>query len=248
MKIPAMARFLLFIAFLFLLPTPMPAQSSAEDSMLYKKSVQYLINIYHRSSGDQSALYNGSEYATYPFSFSGGGYPFYKENMPGTGSVVYDGILYEDVKLQYDEVQEILFMQDSIRRIQLLNQRITGFALFNNSFIRIVKDSMNRVLVRTGFYNLLYKGNTSLLKKEEKRIREEVATGELQRFIDVVNYYYLQKNNTCYSIKNKGSIMDIFKDRKKDIRQYIRKNKLSYRKDRDNMLIKVTAYYDQLIK
>lgn len=247
MKIPGPARLLLLTCF-FLLSTRIAAQSAADDSMLYKKAVYHVISLYHQAIGEQSGLFNGSQYGRYPFLFAAGGYPFFKEDKPGTGSVIYDGILYEQVELQYDEVQEALIMQDSIRRIQLLNKKIAGFTLFDNTFIHIVKDSTAEPLVRTGFYNLLYKGNISLLKREEKVIREDVSTGELLRFIDLNVYYYIQKNNSFYSIKKKASILDIFKDRKKDIRQYIRKNKLRYRDDRDNMLIKVTAYYDQLIK
>jgi hypothetical protein len=247
MKIRVTASFLLLTGF-FLSATPVAAQSAADDSMLYKKAVYHVISLYHQAIGEQSGLYNGSQYGRYPFSFAGGGYPFFKEDKPGAGSVMYDGILYENVELQYDETQEVLIMQDSIRRIQLLNQKIEGFTLFNNAFIRIVKDSTAGPLVRTGFYNLLYNGNISLLKREEKIIREDVSTGELLRFIDLNVYYYIQKNSTFYSIKKKSSVLDVFKDRKKDIRQYIRKNKLSYRGNRDNILIKVTAYYDQLIK
>jgi hypothetical protein len=145
-------------------------------------------------------------------------------------------------------VQDALIMDSSSRRIQLLNERITQFMLFDDKFIRIVRDTENTVLVRTGFYDLLYEGKVSLLKKEEKIVRDDVTTGELLRFIDIHDYYYIKRNNSYYNINNKKNLFSIFKDRKKDIRQYIRKNKLSYRKDRDNMLAKATAYYDQLTK
>ncbi|MEO5593874.1 MAG: hypothetical protein ABIR15_23510 [Chitinophagaceae bacterium] len=247
MKFPLIPGFLLLAGF-FLSVSPITAQSTADDSIFYKKAVYNTIGLYHKAAGEQSGLYNGSQYGRFPFSFAGGGYPFFTEDKPGIGWVLYDGVLYENVELQFDEVQEVLIMQDTIRRMQLLNPKIAAFALFNNSFIRIVKDSTTAPLIRTGFYNQLYKGNINLLKREEKIIREEVSTGELLRYIDVETFYYIQKNNTFYNIKNKSSILDIFKDRKKEVRQYIRKNKLSYKQDRDGMLVKVTAYYDQLIK
>jgi hypothetical protein len=247
MKLTGVNRFLFIISFFFLLAGSMVAQSPSDDSVLYTKAVSNLIALYHHSSGDQSGLFNGSQYSGYPFSFEAGD-PFFKESKPGTGSVVYDGVLYENVTMQYDEVQEALIMQDSSRRIRLLNDRIEAFTLFDNNFIRIVKDTESTVLVRTGFYNLLYEGKTSVLKREEKIIRDDPSTGVLLRFIDSHMYYYIKMNNAFFSIKSKNGLLDIFKDRKKDIRQYIRKNKLSYRKDRDNTLIKATAYYDQLIK
>ncbi len=223
-------------------------QSAADDSALYKKAVYHTIGVYHQTMGDQSGLFNGIQYAQFPFSFADNAHPFFKDDKPGTASVIYDNVLYENVQMQYDEVQDVVFMQDSSRRIQLLNQRVTAFTLFGNSFIRLVKDSANAVLVNTGFYNLLYSGSTRLLKKEEKMIREDVSTGVIIRYIEVMSHYYIDRNNTWYSIKSKNGLLDIFKDRKKDLRQFIKKNKLNYRKDRDNMLVKVTAYYDQLTK
>jgi hypothetical protein len=238
----------LLLTALFTLPTmSLLAQSPADDSILYKKAVDNLIALYQQSSGDQTGLYNGSQYSGYPFVFAEG-HPFFKDNKPGTGSIVYDNVLYENVLLQFDEVQDVMILDSASRRIQLLNDRITRFTLYNNNFIRIIKDSSNIPLVRTGFYNILYDGNTSLLKKEEKIVREDVTTGVLLRFVDINKFYYIKRNNVYYSIQSKKSMLAFFKDRKKEIRQYIRKNKLSYRKDRDNTLTKVTAYYNQLTK
>ncbi|MEO5681534.1 MAG: hypothetical protein ABIQ88_02775 [Chitinophagaceae bacterium] len=247
MKLPVTTGLLFIFIFSILPVKSVLAQSTPDDSLLYNKAVSHLVNLYHQSAGDQSGLFNGSQYGGYPFSFTEGN-PFFREDKPGFGSVIYDGVLYEKLRMQFDEVKDVLFTQDSARRIQLLNERIDRFTLFNNNFIRIVKDTENTVLIRTGFYNLLYEGNTSLLKKEEKHIREDVSSGELRRFIDVSEYYYLKKNNLYYAVKSKRNLLDIFNDRKKDIKQFIAKNKLSYRKDKQNMLTQTTAYYDQLIK
>ncbi|MEP7277372.1 MAG: hypothetical protein ABI813_01905 [Bacteroidota bacterium] len=247
MKLIRVASFLLSISFILLSAGYLAAQSPAADSILYKSGIQHLVTLYHQASGEQSGLYNGSQYSGYFFSFTGGD-PFFKDKEPGLGSVVYDGVLYENVMLQYDEIQDVVVMEDSARRIQLINDRIARFRLFDNNFIRIVKDTENAVLVRTGYYNLLYEGNISLLKKEEKYIREDPSTGVLLRFIESHVYYYLKRNNEYFSIKNKNSLLALFSDRKKEIRQYIRKNGLSYRNDRDNMLTKTIAYCDQLIK
>jgi len=247
MRIYGTAIYLLSASLFFLSAIPALAQSPAADSILYQKAVYRAIAVYHEAMGDQSGLFNGIQYAQFPFSFAENGHPFFKENKPGTGSI-YDNVLYENVQLQYDEVQEVIFMQDSARRIQLLNPRITGFTLFDNTFIRLVKDSANAISLNTGFYNLLYNGNTRLLKKEEKMIREDVSTGVILRYIEVLTRYYIERNHTWYSIKSKNGVLDVFKDRKKELRQFIKKNKLSYRKDKDDMLVKVTAYYDQLTK
>ncbi|MFT3936021.1 MAG: hypothetical protein QM726_20490 [Chitinophagaceae bacterium] len=248
MKLTGLTSVCLLCSLLILSSNAVCAQSSAEDSILYQKAVYNAIGLYHQEVGDQSGLFNGSQYGAYPFPFEENGFVFFNNPKPGIGTVTYDGILYENVQLQFDEVQEVVIMQDSSRRIQLLNPRIQAFSLFNNNFVRIIKDSSSRVLPKTGFYNLLYAGKTLLYKREEKTIREEVGRTEVVRFIDVSRNYYVQKNNQWFSVKGKNGILDVFEDRKKELRQFIRKNNLSYKKDRDNMLAKVTAYYDQLTR
>jgi len=247
MKLPGIASFLILTVFFLFPAISLVAQSSADDSVLYQKAINNLVSLYHQSEGDQTGLYNGSQYGGFPFTFKEG-HPFFYDGKPGTGSIVYEDVLYENVLLQYDEIQEAVVMEDSSRRIQLLNERIRQFSVFNNAFIRIVKDSLSNALVKTGYYNLLYEGRNRLLKKEIKTVREDITTEKVIYYVDLHEYYYIKKDNTYYAVNSKRNVLKIFGDRKKEVQQYIRKNKLSYRKDRDNMLIKVTAYYDQLIK
>ena len=99
------------------------------------------------------------------------------------------------------------------------------------------------------FEHILYEGNITLLKKEVKSIREQISnTDGLQRFIDRKVHYYIKEADKYHTIKRKKDLLTLFSSHKKQVQQYIRENHLSYRKDRDNTLIKVTAYYDGLKK
>ncbi len=226
------------------------AQFSSSDSSLYQKSVSNAVGLYFASIGDQSGLLNGNQYVAYSFSFKEGGHPFFSKDSLATGSIVYNNVLYSDVQLLYDEVGDFLVFADRIRRIKLLTERVTAFTLYNTNFIRIEKDSLNPMLISTGFYSLLYDGKITLLKKEIKAISEETvsATDGIVRFIRVKKYYYIKKNNNYYQVKRKKDLSEIFKDNKKEVQQFIKNNKLSFKKDRDNLLIKVSAFYDQLTK
>jgi hypothetical protein len=227
------------------------AQTSRDDSAYYEKAVANTIAIYHRNVGDQSGLFNGRQYAGYPYSFQLGGFPFFLTNETGKGSIVYDSVLYDDVQLRYDEVAELVIFQDTKHQIQLNTDKVSRFSIEGNNFIRVEKDdSLSNSIFRTGFYNLLYDGKVQAVKKEVKVIREELRsnTEGILRFVDISTYYYIKKNNEYFPVKNRSAILDIFKDRKKEILQYIKANKLKFRKDRDNTIIKVSAWYDQLTK
>jgi hypothetical protein len=224
------------------------AQPASSDNVFYKNAVNNAIKLYHQSSGDQSGIYNGSQYGGYNFPFKEG-HPYFSTDQFTMGSIEYDGVVYDSVMLLYDEIIEVVVMQNVVIRVQLITDKIAGFKIVNNNFIRIVKDSNSSSLISTGFYNLLYEGNITLLKKEVKSIREQITnTDGLLRFVDQKIHYYIKEADTYHTIKRKKDLLELFSSHKKQVQQYIRENHLSYRKDRDNTLIKVTAYYDGLKK
>lgn len=226
------------------------AQFSSADSALYQKSVNNAVGLYFASIGDQSGLLNGNQYVPYSFSFKEGGHPFFNKEDLSAGSVVYNKVLYTDIQLLYDEVGDFVVFADRFHRIKLISERVTSFTVYNTNFIRIVKDSLKPSLINTGFYCLLYEGKLTVLKKEIKAISEETVSSVdgIIRFIRAKSYYYIKKNNTYYQVKKKKDLSEIFKDNKKDIQQFIKNNKLSFKKDRDNFLAKVSAFCDQLTK
>ncbi|MEP6845466.1 MAG: hypothetical protein ABI861_05660, partial [Panacibacter sp.] len=60
--------------------------------------------------------------------------------------------------------------------------------------------------------------------------------------------FYLQKNNTFFTITSKRTLLGVLNDRKKEIQEFIKKNKLDIRKDKDNALSKIAAHYDEISK
>jgi len=149
--------------------------------------------------------------------------------------------------MRYNEVTDELIINDRTNRIQLLSKRIEYFNLYNADFIRLEKDSLTGIPVSSGFYNLLYKGKISLLKKQVKNIREVISFSmELQHFADEKDFYYLKKDDVIHLIKSKKDLYRLFGDRKKEVQQFVKLNGLNFRTGRQVMLTKATAYYDSL--
>jgi hypothetical protein len=229
---------------------PAAAQASDPDSLFYQKAINNAVSLYHLAAGDQSGLYNGSQYPGYPFEFKDGGHPYFiKAVTPGT--ILYDKLFYPQVKLLFDELADQVVFEDSTHRIQLLKERISKFTIGGANFVRIENDSSGSAMVNTGFYQVLYGGARAVvLKKEIKKLREEIRFADegILRYIDVKLYYYIRKGDVYYSVGSKKTVLSVYKDRKKELQQYIKTNRLSFKKDRDNMLEKLSAYYDQLTK
>jgi hypothetical protein len=239
-------RIFLFVISSQLLVARLFSQSSAEDSISFEKTENNALAIYYQSSGDQSGLYNGVHYTGYSFTFAEG-HPFFLTDKEQKGSIRYDHVEYQGVDLQYDELKGVIIYKDENHRIQLLNERISGFTIGNYKFIRMVPDSLSQNAPAAGFYNVLYEGKTGVLKKETKAIREifSYSSGERTRVIDKQTIYYILENNEYGPVYNQKDLLNYFSQRKKDIQHYIKANKLDFKKDPDNLLVKVAAYYDQ---
>jgi hypothetical protein len=224
------------------------AQPSEQDSSFYSASVSNAIQVYHHYLFPESNLYNGSEYPGYPLRFTEG-HQFFKTNELVNGSIVYDDVLYENVPMQIDLIAEHVIINcfGGGYLMQLINENISGFKLLDHTFIRIARDSANSNVISTGFYDQLYAGNLTVLKKEQKKIKENVSifTG-VTGIVTENNFYYLKKAGKFYNVKNKNSLLKVLQDKKKEIKQFISKNKLKFKKDPDNVLIQIARYYDTL--
>lgn len=224
------------------------AQDTLSGTFFYQKALVNTMAVYHQSFGDQAALYNGSRYGEYLYKFKEGD-PYFNSPQPIAGTVIYDGVKYDNVLMRYDEIKDELVINDQGNRIQLLKEKVEYFSLFNSNFIKIKTDGHANNLVSSGFYNLLYKGKVCLLKKQIRTTKDDLSIGgELQISVEEKDYYYIKKDDKFYPIKSKGDLLDVFGDKKKEVQQFIKANDLSFRKERQNMLVKTTAYYDSLKK
>jgi hypothetical protein len=127
------------------------AQNKASETSFYHKALINTRALYQQSFGEQSALYNGSN-ADYLVRFEKG-FPYFFSTVQGTGSVTYDGIYYDSVLISYDEVKDALILGSGINRLQLTNEKVESFSVFNGDFIKINKDSSSGALIKSGFYH-----------------------------------------------------------------------------------------------
>jgi hypothetical protein len=245
MKLPAI-NFLFLLLTGLLLHNKATAQTEQSDSAFLQTAINNAIAVYRQSETDQSRLNNGRQYKPYTFTFIKG-FPFFLTNQSSRGSIIYDGGFYDNIQLLYDEIKEMLILDIGVR-LELINERVDQFTISGHTFIRLQKDSVNN-LAGTGFYERLYSGNIDVYKKEKKSIKEVLSTTEgTQAEALEKKYYYLKKDNRYYPVKRKGDMLDVLRDKKNEIQQYINKNNLNFKQDTDHTLATIAAYYDQLTK
>lgn len=223
-----------------------PAARAQSDSLPDHLALNNAIRQYHTYLTPEPGLYKGSQYVIYSFQLKEG-HPYFDQDQMQTGSVLYNGVLYKNVPLIYDLAKNLLVTNDPnhIYKIALINQEIDSFTIQNHIFIKL-KDSLSSIVPRPGFYQLLYNGRSTVLKKEKKIVREEVSSGAVVRFIDYSVTYYLKKENTWYTINNKRGLLHAFGDKSPELRKFLRAGGIKFQDDKDNTLIRTAAWYDSL--
>ena len=240
--------FTLFLLALFFYPELSSAQQEQSDSLLYQMAFDHTLAVYTGRTGDQSRLYNGSHYTGYPYTFKEGS-PYFNAQNFSQGSVVYDGILYPDVPLLFDDLRQKLITRDQGYDMQLIDERIGGFDLPDHHFLRILSDSLSNYPLRTGYYEVLYPGRSTALKKLYKTIKEDptITEGIIRTILESTDYF-IRTGAGYHKVNSKRELLKVMGDHKKEVQRFIRKNKLKFRKHKDEVIPQAAAYYDQLRK
>lgn len=221
------------------------AQDSVSGPSLSASSAENAVAVYTQALDHQSRLYNGVEHYGYNYRIKG--FAYLQDPAVQKGRVVYDELVYTDVPMWYDLLKDQVIIQhfNTFTRLGLVPDKVKEFTIFNRHFIRVQIDSLSGAPLRTGFYEQLYNGRSQVLAKRVKIINETVKD-EVERDFVEFNYYYIKKDNRYHSVKNSGGLLSVFKERAKEVKQYLRKNKIRYKKNPEDAIVKATAYYDSL--
>jgi hypothetical protein len=219
-------------------------QSASSDSSFRENAIRYANARYVRSTTDQARLYNGAEYVGHPPNIKG--HP-YIDSLWRTGSVTYDGVDYQNIRLLYDLVDDVVVAPhiDSVYRMKLQSIKINRFSIPNHNFVRIVRDTANNIGLRTGFYDQLYDGRSKVLARRVKTIKTEYVQNTVKEEYLTENSFYIQKNGVFYPVKSKQSVLSLFADQKKTLRKYLRENRIKFAKERETAIVKLSHLYDE---
>jgi hypothetical protein len=85
--------------------------------------------------------------------------------------------------------------------------------------------------------------------KETKQILEDLndKSGPI-RYVQATVKYYIKNGKTFYPSNNKNSLLAILKDKKNELRMFIRKNELDFFEDFEKSLLRIVDQYELLTK
>jgi hypothetical protein len=209
-----------------------------------RQNASKILDVYYQSLGEQSPLYNGSQYIEYPFIIQDG-HPFFGSQGFVNATIRFDGMTFDEVPTLYDIVRDQVVILDYHKyyKIILLADKIERFELDGHTFVRLQQDSLNEI--KTGFYEQLYQGNATLFAKREKKISQQYSNMEINNVVYTHSYYYIKKGDAFYPVTSKKSLLNSLKPKQKEVQQYLKKNNIKFKKAPEKAALMAVEYYDQ---
>ncbi|HEY4287863.1 MAG TPA: hypothetical protein VGN00_12245 [Puia sp.] len=216
------------------------------DAISQPLSDSEAVQSYTTSPASRDKLYNGPLYSGYDHHPQG--HPFFISDTLLTGSISYDGILFPGVRLSYDLTKDAVIMKNVQKDInfQLLPEKLPYFTIAHHRFVYLTSDSTAVDLPSTGFYEELYHGKAIALARHEKVIQYIGRAEENLTHYRQYDFYHLQVRGRYYSIHSERNMLDAFGPDKTLIRDFVKRSRLSFRKDPVATLAKTAEYYSKL--
>ena len=234
-----MGRFIFLMPILLSHLVSLQAWAQTPDTTFYDAAVNSTKSLYTMSQGEQARLFTGIQFVEYRYPFQND-HPFFKDSNPTTGTIHYDGVTYTRVPMWYDLIRDevVVLNQVSQTKIVLQSKKVKEFWLAGHHFVRI--DSVPGMPI--GYYDRLYDGSTTLVAKRFKRPTEVIA--EMRVKIDISSLssrYYLEKDGRFRTLEKPVSVRKELAEKRREIDDYIKTNRLNFRRDAEESMIKVLA-------
>jgi hypothetical protein len=219
-------------------------QITNSDTAFLAKAKMIQVEKYNQFIYGQSRLYNGSEYRDYLS--RNDEHPYFGVDDWVYGEMVYDDELYTNVPMFYDLSRDKVISEHILNgaKLELVSEKIQWFTMDGHTFVRLQQDK-DDVLV-TGFHERLYNGTTKVFARREKLLQQRVESNDIIVLFEERNRLFIFKNGQYFPVKKKGSVLDVFTDRKQEIKSFINKSKIRFKSSREADIVKVAEYYDSL--
>jgi len=232
----------LYIVIFLSVISPCVAQQAKPDTAFVSLAKKSQVQAYNQFIHGQTRLNNGSGYRDY-YS-TNDEHPYFGEDDWSYGTIVYDDEFYEHVPMFYDISSDNVVSEHSLNgaKLVLIAKKIKRFELDGHTFVRLQQDELKTI--SEGFYDLLYDGKTKVYVRRAKTLEQKTEpTGITYSFAEK-NRVYILKAGIYYPVKSKGSVLEVFKDQKQQVKSFMNKNKINLKADREGAIARIAEFYD----
>lgn len=218
------------------------AQYAKPDTTFLSSAKKHQEKLYDKFIYGQSRLYNGSEHRDYLS--RNDEHPYFGVDDWAYGYILYDDELYENVPMFYDLSRDKVISEHILNgaKLELVTEKIRRFSMDGHTFVRLLKNETQKI--SEGFYDLLYDGATKVYVRREKLLQQKIESNEIISRFEERNRIFILKNEIYFPVKKKGSVLEVFRDRKQDLKSFLKKNKIKFKAGRETAIVRLAEFYD----
>ncbi|HMR82431.1 MAG TPA: hypothetical protein PKE30_04840 [Niabella sp.] len=203
------------------------------------ESLSYLPEVFYKTFDRDLPVYNGRLFSGYSSSIKGTA--FFNDIQKETGTAVYDGVAYKNLRLMYDlNTDELIVRGDDNLPYILFSDRVSAFTFRDLTFIRIDNN-----IIPKGFYQVLEQGALTLLCKRQKIIKESIVGMSLEREFLVTDKFYILKDNVFYPITSRRTFYKTIREKKQLVAKALRSRNLRFKDDPEAFITTGIHIYNQ---
>ena len=168
--------------------------------------------------------------------------PYYKENLSMySGRISYHGVVYEQVQLRFDQLEQRVVVLSPVGSDYCLPEQkyVDWFEMDGHRFVHDPEDGSH-------YASLLCDGRMNGIRLYHSVWK--VYNGEKDlggdKYLKTLNteecFTLMMPDGGMYQVKRASDVVKLFPEQKKQIRQFVRQNHLSFsKKERESSLVKV---------
>src|SRR5690554_146258 len=191
-------------------------------------------------------LYSGRQYVSSPVFIAGS--PNYRDwEILYDCDVVFDGLLYEQVPLMYDLVNDVLVTSHPHRQayLELHGHLVSKFRIDEDHFIHIQDHDQ----LTSGFYHILHEGTDYLCYARYSRSVALYRGGTTmdRRYVSTSRFFVNDKNNESgfVEVRKLRDLLALNPAERRGIRRHLRQMNLRFRKHPVETVAAVLTYLDR---
>lgn len=205
-----------------------------------------LIRRYQQQAGNHALLYNGEEELKYTRRYLN--QPYYRQTDCAPGRLWRRGLRYDDVDMRLDLYKNQLIVRSPDQRFHLIipSEEVDSVQLHGHTFV-FNQPASGHSELPAGYYRQLHQGRRCALWSRQWM---EIARQEINKVIRIrfktLERYYFFDGEKWKTAKSKSALLKQMPGRQKEIKAYIKRNRLNFRTNKEEAFTAVVRYYESL--
>ncbi|MCE7061749.1 hypothetical protein [Dyadobacter sp. CY343] len=205
------------------------------------------VSLYKQATAFSQNLYNGRQY--YLYDARNDEHQFFDDRKWRKGVVRYDEQQFDSIPMIYDIFRdELVIKHFNGDHLLLQSEKVDFFMLGDHNFVRMEAGNDINPQMRTGFYDIIYDGQSRTIARRAKQRQEKIVDKRVIALYPQKSYFYVFKDGKYHATQTKKAVLNLFPEHKKELRKALRDGKLSFRKQKDAAIAKMVSTHDELAK